>query len=185
MQRAVCTYSSMAGSGGVSKSHGCCILSLSPTHCSRAKIKFFSSFNYTKAREKCSPAIPPSTTPSLMSSMNKTFFVVEKRKINFTTTTTMLIHVIKIHQSLLLLQSGLFIWVCRNISTLVGCIKKLRALYEVQLLETFQIQPLDLALNSTRKKLQRPKIKKSQTAPWKWHFSPHDFLGLQQSLCKY
>ena len=20
-------------------------------------------------------------------------------------------------------------------------------------------------------------------APWKWHFSPHDFLGLQQSLC--
>ena len=38
-------------------------------------------------------------------------------------------------------------------------------------------------LNSTRKKLQRPKLKKSQTAPWKWHFSPHDFLGLQQSLC--
>ena len=38
-------------------------------------------------------------------------------------------------------------------------------------------------LNSTRKKLQRPKLKKSQTAPWKWYFSPHDFLGLQQSLC--
>ena len=38
-------------------------------------------------------------------------------------------------------------------------------------------------LNSARKKLQRPKLKKSQTAPWKWHFSPHDFLGLQQSLC--
>ena len=37
-------------------------------------------------------------------------------------------------------------------------------------------------LNSARKKLQRPKLKKSQTAPWKWHFSPHDFLGLQQSL---
>ena len=34
-----------------------------------------------------------------------------------------------------------------------------------------------------RKKLQRPKLKKSETAPWKWHFSPHDFLGLQQSLC--
>ena len=38
-------------------------------------------------------------------------------------------------------------------------------------------------LNSARKKLQRPKLKKSQTVPWKWHFSPHDFLGLQQSLC--
>ena len=37
-------------------------------------------------------------------------------------------------------------------------------------------------LNSTRKKLQRPKLKKSQMAPWKWHFSPLDFLGLQQSL---
>ena len=38
-------------------------------------------------------------------------------------------------------------------------------------------------LNSTRKKLQRPKLKKSQMAPWKWRFSPHDFLGWQQSLC--
>ena len=36
-------------------------------------------------------------------------------------------------------QSKSFIWVCRNISALVGCIKKLRALYEVQFLETFQI----------------------------------------------
>ena len=34
-------------------------------------------------------------------------------------------------------QSGLFIWVGPNISALVGCIKKLRALYEVQLLEKF------------------------------------------------
>ena len=39
-------------------------------------------------------------------------------------------------------QSGPFISVGRNISALVGCIKKLRALYEVQLLETFQIQQL-------------------------------------------
>ena len=61
---------------------------------------------------------------------------------------------------MVLVQSGLFIWVSRNISALVGCIKKLRTLYE-----------------------QRPKLKKSRTAPWKWHFSPHDFLGLQQSLC--
>ena len=38
-------------------------------------------------------------------------------------------------------------------------------------------------LTWTRKKLQRPKLKKSQTAPWKWHFSSDDFLGLQQSLC--
>ena len=38
-------------------------------------------------------------------------------------------------------------------------------------------------LNSTRKKLQRPKLWKSQTASWKWRFSPDDFLGLQQSLC--
>ena len=38
-------------------------------------------------------------------------------------------------------------------------------------------------LTGPRKKLQRPKLKKSQTAPWKWHFSPDDFLGLQQSLC--
>ena len=45
---------------------------------------------------------------------------------------------------MLLPQSGLFIWVGRNISALVGYIKKLRALYEVQLLETFHIQQLDL-----------------------------------------
>ena len=48
-------------------------------------------------------------------------------------------------------------------------------------------RPIDSTVEShltwTRKKLQRPKLKKSQTAPWKWHFSPHDFLGLQQSLC--
>ena len=42
------------------------------------------------------------------------------------------------------IQSGLFIWVSRNISVLVGCIKKLRALYEVQLLETFRIEQSDL-----------------------------------------
>ena len=35
-----------------------------------------------------------------------------------------------------------FIWLI--ISALVGCIKKLRSLYEVQLLETFSIQQLDL-----------------------------------------
>ena len=82
------------------------------------------------------------------------------------------------------LQSGLFIWVGRNISALVGCFKKLRALYEVQLLETYKIHStVESHLSWARKKLQRPKLKKSQTAPWKWHFSPHDFLGLQQSLC--
>ena len=42
------------------------------------------------------------------------------------------------------LQSKSFNSVGRNISALVGCIKKLRALYEVQLLETFQIQQMDL-----------------------------------------
>ena len=42
------------------------------------------------------------------------------------------------------LQSGPLISVGRNISALVGCFKKLRALYEVQFLETFQIQQLDL-----------------------------------------
>ena len=44
------------------------------------------------------------------------------------------------HYCILLLQSKSFIWVGQHISVLVGCIKKLRALYEVQLLETFQIQ---------------------------------------------
>ena len=33
-----------------------------------------------------------------------------------------------------------------------------------------------------QKKVTETKVEKSQTAPWKWHFSPHDFLGLQQSL---
>ena len=60
-----------------------------------------------------------------------------------------------------IVQSGLFIWVGRNISALVGCTKKLRTLYKVQLLETFQIQQLDIHYH---KKLQRPKLQKSQTA---------------------
>ena len=38
-----------------------------------------------------------------------------------------------------LLQSKSFNSVGRNISALVGCIKKLRALYKVQLLETYKI----------------------------------------------
>ena len=42
------------------------------------------------------------------------------------------------------LQSGPFISTAQDISALVGCIKKLMALYEVQLCETFQIQQLDL-----------------------------------------
>ena len=41
------------------------------------------------------------------------------------------------------IQSKSFICVYRNISALVGCIKKLMALYEVQLLKTFQIGRLD------------------------------------------
>ena len=67
--------------------------------------------------------------------------------------------------SVLLYSQNPFIWVSQNISALVGCIKKLRALYEVQLLETFKIPQLNLTLTGTRKKLQRPKLKKSQTAP--------------------
>ena len=42
------------------------------------------------------------------------------------------------------LQSKSFISVGRNISALVGCIKKLRALYEVQLLEIYKIPQLNL-----------------------------------------
>ena len=64
-----------------------------------------------------------------------------------------------------MLQSGPFNSVGRNISALVGCIKKLRALYEVQLLENYKIQLLNLTLLAPEKKLQRSKLKKSQTAP--------------------
>ena len=53
-----------------------------------------------------------------------------------------------------ILQSGPFNWVGRNISALVGCIEKLMALYEVQLLETFQIQQFN-PTNSTWKKLYK------------------------------
>ena len=56
------------------------------------------------------------------------------------------------------------------------------ALYEVQLCENYQIQPLNLAQVAPEKKFQRSKLKKSQTTSWKWHFSPDDSLGLQQSL---
>ena len=41
-------------------------------------------------------------------------------------------------------QSKSFNSVGRNISALVGCIKKLRALYEVQFLETYKIPQLNL-----------------------------------------
>ena len=44
----------------------------------------------------------------------------------------------------LVVQSKSFIWVCRNISALFGCIKKLRAFYEVQLLEFYKIPQLNL-----------------------------------------
>ena len=41
-----------------------------------------------------------------------------------------------------------------------------------------------ISSNWTQKKVTETKVeKKSQMAPWKWHFSPLDFLGLQQSLC--
>ena len=63
---------------------------------------------------------------------------------------------------LLSIQSKSFNSVGRNISALVGCIKKLRTLYEVQLLEIYKIPQLNLIyLTGPRKKLQRPKIKKS------------------------
>ena len=42
------------------------------------------------------------------------------------------------------LQSKSFNSVGRNISALVGCIKKLRAHYEVQLLETYKIPQFNL-----------------------------------------
>ena len=42
------------------------------------------------------------------------------------------------------IQSKSFNSVGRNISALVGCIKKLRALYEVQLLEIYKIPQLNL-----------------------------------------
>ena len=42
-------------------------------------------------------------------------------------------------------QSGPFISTAQDISALVGCIKKLMALYEVQLCQNNQIQPLNLA----------------------------------------
>ena len=42
------------------------------------------------------------------------------------------------------LQSKSFNSVGQNISALVVCIKKLRALYEVQLLETYKIPQLNL-----------------------------------------
>ena len=45
---------------------------------------------------------------------------------------------------MLYVQSKSFICVGPNISILVGCIKKLRGLYEVQLLETYQIPQLNL-----------------------------------------
>ena len=41
-------------------------------------------------------------------------------------------------------QSKSFNSVCRNISALVGCIKKLRALYEVHFLEIYKIPQLNL-----------------------------------------
>ena len=46
-------------------------------------------------------------------------------------------------KKLLYLQSKSFNSVGRNISALVGCIKKLRALYEVQLLEIYKIPQLN------------------------------------------
>ena len=83
-----------------------------------------------------------------------------------------------------MLQSGPFNSAGRNISALVGYTKKLRALYEVTLLENYYDSTVESHFTGTRKKLQKSKLKKSQTAPWKWHFSPDDdFLGLQQSLC--
>ena len=71
----------------------------------------------------------------------------------------------------------------QDISALVGCIKKLMALYEVQHCENCQIQPLNLAQVAPEKSSREQSWKKSQTASWKWHFSPDDSLGLQQSLC--
>ena len=57
-------------------------------------------------------------------------------------------HVMSIDRDILgnhsILQSEAFNSVGRNISALVGCIKKLRALYEVQLLEIYKIPQLNL-----------------------------------------
>ena len=86
----------------------------------------------------------------------------------------------------LLIQSKPFIWVGRNISALVvGLYQKTKATLWSPTSRDLSDSTVGSPLNSTRKKLQRLKLKKSQMAPWKWHFSPHDFLGLQQSLLKY
>ena len=61
----------------------------------------------------------------------------------FHTKTDFIVYLVGINYSTLV-QSNPFIWVGRHISAMVGCIKNLRPLYEVQLLETFQIQQLDL-----------------------------------------
>ena len=61
---------------------------------------------------------------------------MSKKDLSFSFNITITFHFI--------LQSKSFNSVGRNITALEGCIKKLRALYGVQLLKTFQIQQLDL-----------------------------------------
>ena len=55
-------------------------------------------------------------------------------------------------------SQDVFISTVQDISALVGCIKNLMALYEVQLCENYQIQPLNLAQVTPEKKFQRSKL---------------------------
>ena len=70
------------------------------------------------------------------------------------------------------LQSGPFISAAQDISALVGCIKKLMALYEVQLCETFQIQQLDLHQTVPEKSYRDQSSKNPRPYPENGIFHP-------------
>ena len=82
-------------------------------------------------------------------------------------------------------QSKPFIWVGRNISALVGYMKNLRPLYEVQLLETFQIQQLDLHYKQYQKKVTETKVEKIPNGTLKMAFFAPWFLGFTTIIIKY
>ena len=74
-----------------------------------------------------------------------------------------------------------FICVGRNISVMVGRIKKLRPLYEVQLLETFQIQQLNLHQTVVPEKKLYYKIKSCEN-PKRHFFFTWWFLGFTATI---
>ena len=57
------------------------------------------------------------------------------------------------------------------------------ALYEVQLCENYQIQPLSLAQVAPEKNSRDQSCDSRKRHPENGIFSPDDSLGLQQSLC--